>query len=240
VDNPYLISKYQSQDNAIKLINALYCMVNSNLDVVILTPPALNLRLGKAKDFKSSIIELRVDNTIDIQQFAKKLIELGYKREENVQQVGEFAIRGEVIDIFAPNHQYPIRINLFDDLIENIIYFDNINLATISKLEHLQICPIKDLILSNELKNPGIYQVVMDARRGNSFAKVVKVNEQDIEVLLDETFIENEVLTNQYGEYKVINVEDTKYQVDLLLKYNLIKEEKDVHAFVPTYLRSGV
>lgn len=97
-----------------------------------------------------------------------------------------------------------------------------------------------DLILSNELKNLGIYQVVMDARRGNSFAKVVKVNEQDIEVLLDETFIENEVLENQYGEYKVINVEDTKYQVDLLLKYNLIKEEKDVHAFVPTYLRSGV
>ena len=57
-----------------------------------------------------------------------------------------------------------------------------------------------DLILSNELKNLGIYQVVMDARRGNSFAKVVKVNEQDIEVLLDETFIENEVLENQYGE----------------------------------------
>ena len=97
-----------------------------------------------------------------------------------------------------------------------------------------------DLILSKKLKNLGIYQVVMDARRGNSFAKVVKVNEQDIEVLLDETFIENEVLENQYGEYKVINVEDTKYQVDLLLKYNLIKEEKDVHAFVPTYLRSGV
>ena len=80
----------------------------------------------------------------------------------------------------------------------------------------------------------------MDARRGNSFAKVVKVNEKDIEVLLDESFIENEVLANQYREYKVINVEDTKYHVDLLLKYNLIKEEKDVHAFVPTYLRSGV
>lgn len=97
-----------------------------------------------------------------------------------------------------------------------------------------------DLILSNELNNRGIYQVVMDARRGNSFAKVVKVNEKDIEVLLDESFIENEVLANQYREYKVINVENTKYHVDLLLKYNLIKEEKDVHAFVPTYLRSGV
>ena len=150
VDNPYLISKYQSQDNAIKLINALYCMVNNNLDVVIITPSALNLKLGKASNFKQNIIELRVDNIINVQQFSAKLVELGYKREDTVQQVGEFAIRGEVIDIFAPNHKHPIRINLFDDLIENIIYFDNINLSTISKLEHFQICPMKDLILNSD------------------------------------------------------------------------------------------
>ena len=148
VDNPYLISKYQSQDIALRLINALYCMTNNNLDVVILTPQVINLKLGKAVDFKASIIEFRVDTTINVQQLSARLIELGYKREDTVQQVGEFAIRGEVIDIFAPNHQYPIRINLFDDLIENIIYFDNINLSTISKLEHLQICPMKDLILN--------------------------------------------------------------------------------------------
>ena len=150
VDNPYLISKYQSQDNLIKLINTLYCMVNNNLDIVILTPQALNLKLGKAKQFKNNIIELRIDGIVDIQQLSQNLIKLGYKREDSVQQIGEFAIRGEVVDIFAPNHQYPIRINLFDDLIENIIYFDNVNLSTISKLEHCQLCPIKDLILSDD------------------------------------------------------------------------------------------
>lgn len=97
-----------------------------------------------------------------------------------------------------------------------------------------------DLILSNKLNKPGTYQVVMDARRGNSFAKVVKVNANNIEVLLDEAFIENQVLADNYGTYPVISAEDTLYRVDLLLKFNLVKEEKNIHAFVPTYLRSGV
>ena len=96
-----------------------------------------------------------------------------------------------------------------------------------------------DLLLSNKLNKPGTYRVVMDARRGNSFAKVVKVNVNSVEVLLDEAFIENSILEEQFSQYPVIDVEDTYYRVDLLLKFNLVKEE-DVHAFVPTYLRSGV
>ena len=80
----------------------------------------------------------------------------------------------------------------------------------------------------------------MDARRGNSFAKVVKVNANDVEVLFDESFVENSVLEEQFSEYPIIDVEDTYYRVDLLLKFNLVKEEENIHAFVPTYLRSGV
>lgn len=97
-----------------------------------------------------------------------------------------------------------------------------------------------DLLLSNKLNKPGIYQVVMDARRGNSFAKVVKVKVNEVEILFDEAFVENQVLKDHYGEYPVISSEDTLYRVDLLLKFNLVREEKDIHAFVPTYLRSGV
>ncbi len=148
IDNPYMISKYQSKDNMINLLSTLYLMVNNNLDVVIITPQVINLKLGKAENFKKNIISLAVDEVIDLQNLIQILTNLGYRREENVQQIGEFSIRGEVIDIFAPNHKHPIRINLFDDLIENIIYFDNINLSTISKLQHLQICPMKDMVLS--------------------------------------------------------------------------------------------
>lgn len=153
VDNPYIVSKYQSQENAIKLINTLYKMVNNKVDIIVLTPQVLNLKLGGFKHFKQNIIKFNIDQTIDLQHTIKRLIKIGYKREDNVQQIGEFAVRGDVIDIFAPNHSHPIRINLFDDLIENIIYFDNINLSTISKLESVDICPMKDLILDDDTQN---------------------------------------------------------------------------------------
>ena len=153
VDNPYIVSKYQSQENAIKLINTLYKMVNNKVDIIVLTPQVLNLKLGSFKHFKQNIVKFNIDQTIDLQHTIKQLIKIGYKREDTVQQIGEFAVRGDVIDIFAPNHSHPIRINLFDDLIENIIYFDNINLATISKLESVDICPMKDLILDDDTQN---------------------------------------------------------------------------------------
>ena len=112
-----------------------------------------------------------------------------------------------------------------------LAYSKNIKLFSFSSL---------DLMLSTKLNTLGTYQVIMDARRGNSFSKVVKIDTERVEVLLDEVFIENSVLEEKYGSNPVITIEDTNYQVDLLLKYNLVKEEKDVHAFVPTYLRSGV
>ena len=149
-DNPYIISKYQSQHNQIRILNTLFNMTNNNVDIVIVTPSAINLKLGDPKQFKASIIELGVDKVIDIQTLPAKLIQIGYNRVDTVQQVGEFSVRGDVVDIFAPNHKNPLRINLFDDLIENIIYFDHINLSTISKLQHVLVSPMVNVILNQD------------------------------------------------------------------------------------------
>ena len=150
VDEPYMISKYQSKDNNINLLNALYLMSNNMIDVAVITPQVIKLKLGKADVFKDNILNFEVDNTIDIQNLSLMLIKLGFSRVESIQQIGDFAIRGDVVDIFAPNHLHPIRINLFDDVIENIIYFDHINLSTVSKLENVKVCPMKDAILTEK------------------------------------------------------------------------------------------
>ncbi len=97
-----------------------------------------------------------------------------------------------------------------------------------------------DLLLSTKLNRPGVYSVVMDARRGNSFAKVVKVNASGVDIILEEAFLENKVLEENYAGNLIINQDHTLYRPDLLLQFNLVKEVEDIHAFVPTYLRSGV
>lgn len=168
-DNPYIISKYQSNDNKIKLLNVMYQIVCGTLDIVILTPQALNLQLSSKESFKQNILKFEKDKTIDLEHIKSTLINSGFIRVDSVQNIGEFSIKGDVVDVFAPNYAYPIRINLFDDLVENIIYFDNVNLSTIEKLNSVEICPMSTIILdNNQIEN---YQL-----KFNQLADKVRIN----------------------------------------------------------------
>lgn len=149
VDNPFIISKYQSKDNVIKLINTMYQCVTNNIDVLIITPQLINLKLDNAEKFKRNILHLEQDSNIDLDELTNILTKCGYVRVESVQNVGEFSVCGDIVSIFAPNHSYPLRLSFFDDLIESIIYFDNINLTKIDKLDKVDICPMYLCILEN-------------------------------------------------------------------------------------------
>ncbi len=188
LDNPYMISKYQSRDNQIKLLNTLYLMACNKLDIVIITPQSINLKVGNPEQFKANIINIESDKTIDLHQFSQKLIDCGYVRVESVQQIGEFAIRGEVIDIFSPNHAYPIRINLFDDLIENIIYFDSVNLSTVDKLNAVDICPMAHTFLTNQQ---------LQQAKNNLSSMAERLKENKLYELLSQLEI-NGIISNEY------------------------------------------
>lgn len=110
-----------------------------------------------------------------------------------------------------------------------LAYLKNIKLFSFSSL---------DLLLTTNFKKD-IIVVAMNARRGFSYAKVFD-NTNGLNILLDEVFIETEKLNNDFPNALYIDDSSSNYDLDLLFKYNLFKEEENVHAFTPTYLRSGV
>jgi len=59
-----------------------------------------------------------------IQTFLNQLIDMGYKSVSIVEAPGTFSNRGGIIDVYPPNHPYPIRIDLWDTEIESLRYFD--------------------------------------------------------------------------------------------------------------------
>ncbi len=75
--------------------------------------------------FKS--VELLVSQIIDPEEIRSNLVHLGYKKVKSVFDVGDFALRGEILDIFPAHYDCPIRITLHHDQIESI---DSINLKT--------------------------------------------------------------------------------------------------------------
>jgi transcription-repair coupling factor (superfamily II helicase) len=80
--------------------------------------------LPESREFKAGILSLKKGGKNDLEDLKSRLVELGYRRVNKIDQSLEFASRGDILDIFSVNETIPIRIEFFDDEIETIKEFD--------------------------------------------------------------------------------------------------------------------
>ena len=76
------------------------------------------------ESYKKTELMLRPCDIIDVEDFAKTLVNMGYKRCDYVEGVSQFSIRGGIIDIFPPSSNLPVRLELFDDELDTIRLFN--------------------------------------------------------------------------------------------------------------------
>ncbi len=72
----------------------------------------------------------------------------GYTRSDTVREVGEYAIRGGIIDLFPAGNDYPIRLDMFDDEIEQIKTFDQQTQSSLDTIDHVLLTPLSELLLN--------------------------------------------------------------------------------------------
>ncbi|MCR5153773.1 MAG: transcription-repair coupling factor [Lachnospiraceae bacterium] len=108
------------------------------------------------EDIRKNVIKISAGNIIDISEMADKLVSLGYERQSQVGNAGEFAIRGGIIDIFPLNEDAPVRIELFDDEVDTLRVFDVDSQRSVNSVEEITIYPASEYILTNEETSRGI------------------------------------------------------------------------------------
>ena len=113
---------------------------------IIVANVASVLRLINPKiDIEKHIIHLKTSDNVDINKLIDILFESGYKRAVSVEVVGEFSVRGEIIDIYPINLDHPIRIDFFDNEIEYIKTFDIDSQKSIERIDNIDILPISEI-----------------------------------------------------------------------------------------------
>jgi len=123
-------------------IKTLYELLNNNKNKKIIILTSINAIIQKTidKDFLNEhIIEISVNKIIDFNQLILKLSFLGYQRTSVVRDKAEFSVRGSIIDIFISDHDKPIRIDFFDNIIESIYIFDQTSQKRLEKLDSSKI-----------------------------------------------------------------------------------------------------
>ncbi|MCH4890675.1 transcription-repair coupling factor [Acidaminobacter sp. JC074] len=101
-------------------------------------------------------LSLEVGGVIDVDAVLKMWLEGGYEKVDMVEHAGQFAMRGAIIDVFSPVYEHPIRMELFDDEIDSIRYFDVENQKSIEKLESCIIEPCREIVMTNQVMEDAI------------------------------------------------------------------------------------
>lgn len=128
--------------NLYPFAEAVTAFLNNRLDFLIFLPSSLTTKFDI--NFLQEKVILKVDGnfSIPIEELSKILADFGYEKVDYVTSVGQFAVRGDVVDLFVNGQDYPFRIEFFDEEIEKILKFDFSTMKTQQFVEEVEISPI--------------------------------------------------------------------------------------------------
>ena len=149
----------QSKEMVAQRLYVLDKIVKGKAKIVVTNVAAASRYLPDIEVFKNSTFDFEVGKSYDLSEIKKNLVKYGYINVNKIDASLQFAVRGDILDIFSVNNDNPIRIEFFGDEIESIRYFDLAKQTSIEKVSKITILPASDIILSSEEVTSGIGKI---------------------------------------------------------------------------------
>lgn len=139
-----------SREYEYKRINTFWEIINNDFDIVFMDIEAFTQRCVSADFLKKSAKVLSVGETLNVEEFLNFLVETGYENTSQVEGVGQFSKRGGIIDLFSPIQNRPVRIELWDDEIDTISYFDTESQRRLEAADSITVLPCSEFAVSKD------------------------------------------------------------------------------------------
>lgn len=140
-----------SMDITAQRLNVIDALVNQKEVVVIIPVEALLNPLSPRETWESYVQELEVGGVVKIEKLEARLVQMGYERVSRVEAMGQFAVRGGIIDIYGAAEEDAYRIELWDDEIDSIRSFNIQTQRSINKVEKIRVMPNQEIIFPLDL-----------------------------------------------------------------------------------------
>ena len=174
-----------SEELKFERLSTIKTMIEEPGNIVITHPTGFIKKMLPLAHYKKAIKSYKIGENIELEGFLQTLVEYGYSRVTTVENVGEFAQRGSIIDIFIAENAMPIRIDLFDTEIETIRYFDVNTQRSIESEKMFTIMPRSEFFF-NEKEKQSMIQAIHQVLENETF------NEQSRQRVLEEIEYLNE------------------------------------------------
>ncbi len=140
---------YPETETSGQRVAALYRLLEERDLCLVASMPALLRRTIPPDLLKVSYEYLLAGEEISREGFIKRLLDLGYEKTGLVQQLGEFCVRGGVIDVYAPGYEAPLRLDFFGDELESIRLFDPDTQRSRESLEEAVVLPVREVLFAD-------------------------------------------------------------------------------------------
>lgn len=125
-------------------INLLNKINDNKQKIVIVHLNSYIKKMSNIQAYRDKTIHLKKNKIVNREKLIKDLTENGYKRESMVYNTSDFSVRGFVIDVYPVGEENPVRIELFDDVVEKVKYFDPITQKTMKELDEVSILSLNE------------------------------------------------------------------------------------------------
>lgn len=140
-------------------IRCLRRLVEGRPTTVVTTFAALMTPQVPLSAWKSNVLQLEKRQTYSLEELSRKLVRMGYEKNFQVDAPGQFAVRGDIVDVFDLTEENPYRIEFFDEEVDSIRSFDLETQRSIEPMELVKIYPATELILSDARLSDGIDRI---------------------------------------------------------------------------------
>src|SRR5690606_15113681 len=131
-------------------IDALTKWSSQKSGILIAPVAALKRLLPPIQYWSKYQLKFSEGEEIEIDAYLSSLIDMGYEHASMVTTPGEFSRRGGIIDIYPITEAHPIRIEMFDDEVDSIRYFDADTQRSLDRLQTVAVGPATELLLTDE------------------------------------------------------------------------------------------
>jgi transcription-repair coupling factor (superfamily II helicase) len=172
-------------DAAARRLDALAAMIalqqKPHRAVILTTANAVLQRIPPASVIEAQTFHARASGQVEMNQLIARLENSGFERVATVRDVGEFAVRGGILDLYAPGTPEPLRLDFFGDTLESIRAFDVATQRTTGQRKTLTLQAMSEVALTPETisrfrrsyieafgapaRDDGLYAAVSEGRR---------------------------------------------------------------------------
>lgn len=149
--------------------------------IILTTANAVLQKLPPQAAIAEQVISARPGNQLDMNDLASRLERNGFERVSTVRDIGEFAVRGGILDLYAPGAEEPLRLDFFGDTLETIRAFDPASQRTTGTRKEFVLQPMSEITLSPDMisrfrknyvamfgapqRDDALYQAISEGRR---------------------------------------------------------------------------